>query len=72
MYGVEKFQFRLRRKGGSVMRIERYGSRFWAVYEFDRLVCVTVYRKGALEVCRRLAGSVVAFDAMLQAAGVTV
>jgi len=54
------------------MRIERYGSRFWAVYEFDRLVCVTVYRKGALEVCRRLAGSVVAFDAMLQAAGVTV
>ena len=32
------------------MRVERYGSRFWAVYEFDRLVCVTVYRKGALEV----------------------
>ena len=36
------------------MRLTRYG-RFWAVY--DRagvLVCVCVYRKGALEVIRRL------------------
>jgi len=36
------------------MRIERYG-RYWAVYDSaNALVCVTVYRKGALEVVRRL------------------
>ena len=37
------------------MRIERYGNRFWAVYDGDALVCVTVYRRGAIEVIRRLA-----------------
>ena len=37
------------------MQIERYG-RFWAVYDAGVLVCVTVYRKGALEVARRLTG----------------
>jgi len=39
--------------------IERYGkTRFWAVYDADgALVCVTVYRKGALEVERRLAST---------------
>ena len=37
------------------MAIEKYGSRFWAVYDENRnLVCVTVYKKGALEVVRRL------------------
>jgi len=36
------------------MRIEHYGQRFWAVYDGDVLVCVTVYRKGAQEVMRRL------------------
>ncbi len=38
------------------MKIERYkGGRFWAVYDADgQLICVTVYRKGALEVVRRL------------------
>lgn len=37
------------------MRIEHYGRRFWAVYdEAGELVCVTVYRKGAEEVVRRL------------------
>jgi hypothetical protein len=36
------------------MRITTYG-RFWAVYDHaDVLVCVCVYRKGALEVVRRL------------------
>ena len=36
------------------MTIRRYG-RFWAVYDSDgALVCVTVYRKGAVEVVRRL------------------
>lgn len=39
------------------MRIEKYGLRNWAVYDNnDKLVCVTVYKKGAVEVVRRLAG----------------
>jgi hypothetical protein len=41
--------------GGSVMTIERYGNRFFALYDADgSLVCVTVYKKGAEEVRRRL------------------
>ena len=32
----------------------RYKWRFWAVYCGAALVCVTVYRKGAREVARRL------------------
>jgi len=36
------------------MTIERHG-RHWAVYDdHDRLICLTVYRKGAAEVIRRL------------------
>lgn len=35
-------------------RMERHGSRFWAIYDGDALVCVTVYKKGASEVIRRL------------------
>lgn len=39
------------------MRIERHGRRFWRVEEEDgTLICVTVYRKGAREVARRLSG----------------
>lgn len=35
--------------------IKRYGSRNWAVYDGSGiLVCVTLYRKGAEEVVRRL------------------
>jgi hypothetical protein len=34
--------------------VTKYGSRYWAVFEGDTLVCVTLYRKGALEVKRRL------------------
>jgi len=34
--------------------IRKYKWRFWAVYRGHRLVCVTVYRKGAEEVARRL------------------
>jgi hypothetical protein len=34
--------------------LRKYG-RFWAVYDHGSLVVVTVYRKGALEVMRRLA-----------------
>lgn len=38
------------------MTVVRYGrTRFWAVYDADGvLVCVTVYKRGALEVVRRL------------------
>ena len=36
-----------------VLRRERYG-RFWAVYEDDALLCVTVYKKGANAVIERL------------------
>jgi hypothetical protein len=38
------------------MRIERYGkTRYWAVIDTDgSLVCLCVYKRGALEVQRRL------------------
>ena len=31
-------------------------TRFWAVYEGDKLLCITVYLKGALAVIERLTG----------------
>ena len=34
--------------------IEPCGDRYFAVYDGEELVCVTVYKKGALEVKRRL------------------
>jgi hypothetical protein len=34
--------------------IQRYGDRYYALYDGEDLVCVTVYKKGALEVKRRL------------------
>ncbi len=34
--------------------IEHYGDRYFALYEGEALICVTVYKKGALEVKRRL------------------
>ncbi len=36
------------------LTLQKYG-RFWAVYDQGTLVVVTVYRKGALEVMKRLA-----------------
>jgi hypothetical protein len=36
------------------LTLRKYG-RFWAVYDQGTLVVVTVYRKGALEVMKRLA-----------------
>jgi hypothetical protein len=37
------------------MRIARYGNtKYWAVYDGPTLVCVCLYKKGALEVLRRL------------------
>ncbi|HYW12387.1 MAG TPA: hypothetical protein VE871_10520 [Longimicrobium sp.] len=45
-------------KGQAGYTIEKYGkSRFWAVIDAaEELVCITVYKRGALEVVRRLAG----------------
>ena len=34
--------------------IEPWGEKFFALYDGNELVCVTVYKKGALEVMRRL------------------
>lgn len=36
------------------MTMKKFG-RFWAVFDGNQLVCVTVYKKGAAEVIRRLA-----------------
>ena len=38
-----------------MITVERYReTRFWAVYDADELVCVTVYKKGAIAVKGRL------------------
>ena len=44
------------RMGVHAMRIERYGNtRYWAVRDSDSLlICLCVYKRGALEVLRRL------------------
>jgi hypothetical protein len=43
------------RPEASVSGAVRCYGRFWAVYDADgALVCVAVYRKGAVEVARRL------------------
>ena len=34
--------------------IEPWGEKYYALYDGNELVCVTVYKKGALEVMRRL------------------
>jgi hypothetical protein len=34
--------------------IEPWGEKYFALFDGDELVCVTVYKKGALEVMRRL------------------
>ena len=55
-----------------MLRIERYGnSRFWALYDGQDLVVVTVYKRGAREVQRRLAAQPRAVaEAAAQAAAV--
>jgi hypothetical protein len=35
------------------MNVRKYG-RFWAVYEAEKLICLCVYKRGALEVIRRV------------------
>ena len=39
---------------GKTLVILPYGNRYFALYDGEDLVCVTVYKKGALEVKRRL------------------
>ena len=34
--------------------IEPWDSRFYALFDGDELICVTVYKKGAIEVMKRL------------------
>ena len=34
--------------------IEPWGEKYFALFDRDELVCVTVYKKGALEVMKRL------------------
>ena len=34
--------------------IQPYGTRYYALYDGEDLICVTVYKKGAMEVKRRL------------------
>lgn len=41
-----------------MITIERYrGKRFWAVYEDGALLCITVYKKGAVAVVDRVRAS---------------
>ena len=38
-----------------MLRVERYKkTRYWAIWDGQELVALTVYRRGALEVLRRL------------------
>ena len=39
---------------GKTLLIRPYGNRYFALYDGEDLVCVTVYKKGAMEVKRRL------------------
>jgi len=34
--------------------IAKYGNRHWAVYQGDKLICVTVYKRGAADVAKQL------------------
>jgi hypothetical protein len=44
------------REGGRTrFTVSRYGARYWAVYEEGELLCVTLYKKGAVAVAKRLA-----------------
>ena len=42
--------------------IEPWGEKYYALYDGDQLVCVTLYKKGALEVMRRLSEKEVSFE----------
>ncbi|XMB66254.1 hypothetical protein RI065_08105 [Mycoplasmatota bacterium zrk1] len=36
------------------LRIEKYKDTYWAVYDGEELVCVTVYKKGAVGVVEKI------------------
>lgn len=36
------------------LSVAKYGNRYWAVYQGDQLIRVTVYKRGALEVAKQL------------------
>ena len=40
------------------LKIEKWDRRHWAVYDGPELICLTVYKKGAQEVKRRLESTV--------------
>jgi len=47
-----------------MLRVARYGkTRFWALWDGNDLVAVVVYKKGAVELLRRLAAQVLAAQA---------
>jgi hypothetical protein len=37
-----------------MLTYKKYKRRFWAVYEGDQLICVTVYKKGAVALIARI------------------
>lgn len=37
-----------------MLKLEKHGERYWAIYDGHDLICITVYRKGAVEVINRL------------------
>jgi len=47
-------QSREHNSGSTAVVVRRYGSRNWAVYEDGELLCVTVYKKGAVAVAQRI------------------
>ena len=55
-----------------MLRVARYGTtRFWALWDGNDLVAVVVYKKGAVELLRRLAAQPpAATEAATQAAAV--
>lgn len=52
-WGFSERRVRKYEKLGNFM-IEPWGEKYYALYDGNELVCVTVYKKGALEVMRRL------------------
>ncbi len=50
------------------VKVERYpNSRFWAVWEGSSLLCVTVYKKGAINVANRLTAALAGHSATPEA-----
>jgi len=52
-WGLRERRIRKYEKLGN-FTIEPWGEKYYSLYDGNELVCVTVYKKGALEVMRRL------------------